>query len=77
MRGSKKNFVIISSLVLLLAIFGCVMVYSASCYSAQYHFGNEYFFLFKQIFGVVIGIALMFIFSFTARILLLEKRVHA
>jgi len=64
MRGSKKNFVIISSLVLLLAIFGCVMVYSASCYSAQYHFGNEYFFLFKQIFGVVIGIALMFIFSF-------------
>ena len=64
MREERKNFVIIAILVLLLAGFGCVMVYSASCYSAQYHFGNEYFFLFKQIFGVVLGCALMFILSF-------------
>ncbi len=64
MRESRKNLIVISTLVLLLAIFGCMMVYSASCYSAQYHFGNEYFFLFKQIFGVVIGTALMFLLSF-------------
>ncbi len=47
-----------------LTIFGCIMVYSASSYSAQYHYGNQYFFLYKQIFGVVIGIALMLILSF-------------
>ena len=64
MREEKKNFVTISILVLLLAGFGCLMVYSASCYSAEYHFGNEYFFLFKQIFGVVVGTMLMFILAF-------------
>ena len=51
-------------LVLALTIFGCIMVYSASFYSAQYHYGNQYFFLFKQIFGVVLGIVAMIFFSF-------------
>ncbi len=64
MREGRRNFFIIFLLVLLLAGFGCLMVYSASCYSAKYHFNNEYFFLFKQIFGVVIGGALMFFFSY-------------
>ena len=40
-------------LVLLITGFGCLMVYSASFYSAQMHYKNEYFFLFKQIMGVV------------------------
>lgn len=47
-----------------LAIFGCIMVYSASMYSAEYHFGNSEFFLYKQIIGVVLGLALMIYFSF-------------
>ncbi len=64
MREQRRNFVLISILVIALTCFGCLMVYSASCYSAKYHFGNEYFFLFKQIFGVVVGLALMFILSF-------------
>lgn len=50
--------------VVFLAGFGCLMVYSASCYSAQHHYGNQYFFLYKQIFGVVLGIALLTFFYF-------------
>ncbi len=51
-------------LVLALTVFGCIMVYSASFYSANYHYGNKYFFLFKQIFGVVLGIFAMIFFTF-------------
>ena len=51
-------------LVLGLVIFGCVMVFSASSYSAAYHYGNKYFFLFKQLFGVVLGVVGMFFFAF-------------
>lgn len=40
------------------------MVYSASFYSAEYHYGNKYFFLFKQILGVVMGIVAMIFFTF-------------
>lgn len=40
------------------------MVYSASFYSANYHYGNKYFFLFKQILGVVLGIFAMIFFTF-------------
>ena len=64
MREQKRNFIIVSILVLFLSAFGCLMVYSASSYSAQYHFGNEYFFLFKQIFGVVLGAFFMLVASF-------------
>lgn len=41
--------------MLMLVIFGCVMVYSASYYSAQITYGDKYYFLIKQIVGVVIG----------------------
>ena len=51
-------------LVLALTVFGCIMVYSASFYSANYHYGNKYFFLFKQILGVVLGIFAMIFFTF-------------
>ncbi len=40
------------------------MVYSASFYSANYHYGNKYFFLFKQLLGVGLGIFAMVVFSF-------------
>ena len=40
------------------------MVYSASFYSAEYHYGNQYFFLFKQIMGVAMGSAGMIFFAF-------------
>lgn len=59
-----SDIVIIAFIVIALATFGCVMVYSASFYSAQHHYGNQYFFLFKQIMGVVMGIAGMVAFTF-------------
>lgn len=59
-----KSAILIIALVVGLASFGCIMVYSASFYSAQHHYGNQYFFLFKQILGVVMGIAGMTFFAF-------------
>lgn len=48
--------------VVLLAVFGCVMVYSASYYSASLS-GNQYRYLIKQIIGVVLGICGLLFFS--------------
>lgn len=62
--GSIKDILIIAGIVIFLSSFGCLMVYSASFYSAEYHFGNKYFFLFKQIMGVVMGVAAMLFFTF-------------
>ena len=43
----------------LLLVFGVVMVYSASSYNAEMNYGSKYFFMIKQIFGVVGGAAAM------------------
>ena len=59
---NRRAFALIG-LVLALTVFGCIMVYSASFYSAQYHYGNKYFFLFKQLMGVVMGICAMIFFA--------------
>ena len=69
MKSSKKisftkRELCVVLLVILLVGFGCLMVYSASSYSAKYHYGNEFFFLFKQIFGVILGICAMIFLSF-------------
>lgn len=44
--------------------FGCLMVYSASFYSAEFNYGNRYFFLFKQLLGVAMGIGALILFYF-------------
>lgn len=64
-KKSKCNKTILKIILLVIGLagFGCLMVYSASYYSAQYHYGNQYFFLFKQIMGVVLGIFAMIFFS--------------
>ncbi len=62
--SSLRDIIIIASIVVLLASFGCLMVYSASFYSAEYHYGNKYFFLFKQIMGVAMGVGAMIFFAF-------------
>lgn len=50
---------------LILVLFGLVMVYSASYYSAGLNYGNEYHFLIKQAFGAVFGLgAMMFAYYF-------------
>ena len=47
-----------------LVIFGCIMVYSASFYSAEIRYGNEYFFLLKQLLGVALGIFAFIFFAY-------------
>ena len=66
--SKREIFVIL--LVLGLVIFGCIMVYSASCYSAEYRYKNQFFFLYKQLFGVALGIfALVFFYFFDYHLL--------
>ena len=60
----RGNIFLIITIVLILVVFGCIMVYSASFYSAEYHYGNKYFFLFKQILGVVVGLCALVCFMF-------------
>lgn len=47
-----------------LVLTGIVMVYSASSYSAKINYGSEYYFMFKQILGAVLGFVAMFALSF-------------
>lgn len=63
-KNKNKYFYIILFCTLFLSIFGCIMVYSASCYSAAKNYNNQYFFLIKQIIGVVLGIASMIFFYY-------------
>ena len=66
---SRENFVLdkknllIFVIVIGLGIFGCLMVYSASSYMAQHRYGNPFFYLTKQIVGVVLGAVAMLVFS--------------
>ena len=61
---TRKNSIIILLCALTLSVFGCVMVYSASKYSAFVQYGNEFFYLKKQIMGVAIGLVGMVACSF-------------
>ncbi|MBE7076939.1 MAG: putative lipid II flippase FtsW [Clostridiales bacterium] len=60
----NKHSIIIVFLTVLIAVFGCVMVYSASKYSAFVQYGNKYFYLKKQIIGVAVGLIGMVACSF-------------
>ena len=44
----NKHAVLTALIVFFLVGFGCLMVYSASFYSAKIHYGNQFFFLFKH-----------------------------
>ena len=46
-------------LVLLLSAFGVVMVYSASCYTAETQYGDAFYFMKKQLIGLILGAAAM------------------
>lgn len=62
MKGKADIKLAITTVILV--IFGIIMVYSASMYSAKYNYGNKYFFMYKQILGGVLGIAAMILLSF-------------
>lgn len=60
----RENSLIVVACAIILAIFGCVMVYSASKHSALNQYGNQFFYLKKQVIGVAIGIIGLIICSF-------------
>ena len=63
----KLNFKIdwvLLVLVIFLVVFGCVMVHSASSVSAELSYGDEFFFVKKQIVGAIIGLIALVIISF-------------
>ena len=63
-RKINKNRIVVFVCVLTLAIFGCIMVYSASMYSAQKNFNSSTYFLIKQIVGVALGCCGLVFFSY-------------
>ena len=67
MKKTKIKFnslsFVLSCLVIFIVLFGVLMVYSASFYSAKRNYNNQYFFLTKQVIGFVLGFAGMIVFS--------------
>ncbi len=60
----RINSIIILICTICLSVFGCVMVYSASKYSATVQYNDQFFYLKKQVIGVVIGLIGLVICSF-------------
>ena len=58
-RRRSLGFVAIPILVLCVAAFGVLMVYSASYYAAQKQYGDAFYFMKKQLLGLVLGAAAM------------------
>ena len=52
----NKHSIIIAACAIILAIFGCVMVYSASKHAAFNQYDNSFFYLKKQVIGVMLGL---------------------
>ena len=57
-RGGKGDLLFLFAVVLL-AGFGVVAVYSASSYNAEVQYGDAFYFFKKQLWGFLIGLALM------------------
>ena len=58
-RKSASGDTLLLVAVALYALFGVVMVYSASCYNAAVLYGDEFYFFRKQLIGYVIGLIAM------------------
>lgn len=58
MKKKKFDLPLFFAVIALVAL-GLLFVYSASMYTAEKTYGNKYFFLFKQLFGAIIGLVAM------------------
>jgi len=63
-HGQHKFHIPVFVLTVGIAIFGIIMVYSASCYNAERMYGDSMFFATKQIVGVILGAAMMILCYF-------------
>ena len=57
--GKKAGDIPLLICVFLMACFGCLMIYSASSYTAEVLYGDSLYFVKKQIIGLVLGTAAM------------------
>ena len=54
-KNNSVDFILLGTM-LVLVVFGVVMVYSASSYSAALQYKDEFFYLKKQLIGIVMGL---------------------
>lgn len=58
-RPKKAGDISILACTAGMAVFGCIMIYSASSYVGQVQYGNAMYFVNKQVVGVVVGMLAM------------------
>ena len=58
-KTTKAGDVPLFNLRIFMACFGCLMIYSASSYTATVQYGDSLYFVKKQLIGVVLGAAAM------------------
>ena len=61
MQKTKTRNLILISLVSFLCLFGLVMIYSASSYSAEVLHDDKFHFVKKQVFGLLLGVVLFIV----------------
>lgn len=75
LRGATGKFdFVLAAAVIALAAFGALMVHSAGSYSGKVNYGNEYYYLFKQLLGAGIGLAAMIALAFIDYRVLIKLR---
>lgn len=62
-KGVSKLSLALVFIVLILCVIGVVFVYSASMYSAELLYGSKFYFLTKQIIGVILGLGGLIFFA--------------
>ncbi len=60
---SRKSDIALIAVTMALVSFGVLMVYSAGSYTAKRLYGTEFYFVYKQLVGAVLGAAAMFAMS--------------
>lgn len=63
-KPANKGDISILACTVGMALFGCVMIYSAGCYVGKVQYGSEWYFVNKQLIGVVLGAVAMFAAAF-------------
>lgn len=62
-KPSDKSDIPLIAVTFVLVAFGVLMVYSAGSYTGKRLYGSEFYFVYKQLVGVVLGAAAMFVMS--------------
>lgn len=61
LKSKSRGDIPLLACVIFMALFGCLMIYSASSYVGKVQYGDEFYFVKKQVFGVVGGVVAIFL----------------